>query len=281
MLRIALPNKGTLSESAATIFREAGYRQRQDPKELAVLDPANDVEFFYLRPRDIALYVGEGTLDLGITGKDLLLDSQTTAREVLPLGFGVSSFRLAALPDTISSLTDLSGKRVATAYPRVMKTLLGQAKVEATVIRLDGAVETAIRLGVADAVADVVETGTTMRAAGLQIIGEPLMDSEALLIGRADAEPNRQVEQLVRRIENVLVARRYVLLDYDVSKDSLDAACALTPGLQSPTVSPLRSGDWFAVRSMVLRTQTNAIMDRLWDLGARAILVTEIVACRL
>lgn len=281
MLRIALPNKGALSESAATIFREAGYRQRQDSKELAILDPENDVEFFYLRPRDIALYVGEGTLDLGITGKDLLLDSRTEAREVLALGFGASAFRLAAMPGTVGSLTDLDGRRIATAYPHVMRSLLSEAGVSATVIRLDGAVETAIRLGVADAVADVVETGTTLRTAGLEMVGEALMHSEALLIGRVDAQPNRQTEQLVRRIENVLVARRYVLLDYDVSKASLDAACALTPGLESPTVSPLRNGDWFAVRSMVLRTQTNAIMDQLWDLGARAILVTEIVACRL
>jgi len=281
MLRIAVPNKGSLAESAATIFREAGYRQRTHAKELAILDPDNEVEFFYLRPRDIAVYVGEGTLDLGVTGRDLLIDSGTEATTVLPLGFAASTFRLAAMPGTIGALHDLRGKRVATAYPGVMTGILQRAGIDATVVRLDGAVETAIRLGVADAVADVVETGTTLRTAGLEIVGEPLLESEALLIGHAEKPEKPQVVQLVRRLQNVLVARRYVMFDYDVRADALEAACALTPGLQSPTVSPLHNDEWYAVRSMVLSVETNAVMDKLWDLGARAILVTDIVACRL
>lgn len=282
MLRIAVPNKGSLAEAASTMLKEAGYRQRSDSKELAILDPENDVEFFYLRPRDIAVYVGEGTLDLGITGRDLLIDSATSAVEVLPLGFGGSTFRLAAQPGTISSLEDLSGKRIATAYAGVMAGILERKQIDAKIVRLDGAVETAIRLGVADAVADVVETGTTLRTAGLQIVGdEPLLRSEALLIGRADVQDSPAVAQLVRRLQGVLVARRYVMLDYDVREENLDAAAAVTPGLQSPTVSPLHDEGWFAVRAMVPSNETNAIMDELWSLGARAILVTDIVACRL
>ena len=282
MLRIAVPNKGSLAESASTMLKEAGYRQRSDSKELAILDPENDVEFFYLRPRDIAVYVGEGTLDLGITGKDLLIDSGTDATEVLPLGFGGSTFRLAAVPGTIASMADLEGKRVATAYPGVMAGILAKAGVDAKIVRLDGAVETAIRLGVADAVADVVSTGTTLRTAGLQIVGdEPLLVSEAMLIGRADVQATKAVEQLVRRLQGVLVARRYVMLDYDVRGENLDAAAAVTPGLQSPTVSPLHDEGWFAVRAMVPSGETNTIMDELWTLGARAILVTDIVACRI
>ena len=282
MLRIAVPNKGSLAEAASTMLREAGYRQRTDSKELAILDPDNDVEFFYLRPRDIAVYVGEGTLDLGITGQDLLVDSGTKASEVLPLGFGRSTFRLAAFPGAITDLHDLQGKRVATAYPGVMRGILDREGIDAKIVRLDGAVETAIRLGVADAVADVVSTGTTLRTAGLQIVGdEPLMTSEALLIGRPEVHDQPAVAQLVRRLENVLVARRYVMLDYDVREDNLEAAAAVTPGLQSPTVSPLHREGWFAVRAMVPRGETNAIMDQLWTLGARAILVTDIVACRI
>lgn len=282
MLRIAVPNKGSLAESAATMLKEAGYRQRSNSKELAILDPDNEVEFFYLRPRDIAVYVGEGTLDLGITGKDLLIDSGTKAREVLPLGFGTSTFRLAAQPGTVTSLEDLQGKRIATAYAGVMAGILEEKGVDAKIVRLDGAVETAIRLGVADAVADVVETGTTLRTAGLEIVGdEPLLRSEALLIGHADTKDTVAVEQLVRRLRGVLVARRYVMLDYDIRQESLDAAAAITPGLQSPTVSPLHDEGWFAVRSMVPSGETNAIMDQLWALGARAILVTDIVACRI
>lgn len=282
MLRIAVPNKGSLAESAATMLKEAGYRQRTSSKELVVLDPNNDVEFFYLRPRDIAVYVGEGTLDLGITGKDLLIDSGTDAVEVLPLGFGGSTFRLAAMPGTITSLADLQGKRIATAYAGVMDGILKSAGVQAKIVRLDGAVESAIRLGVADAVADVVETGTTLRTAGLEIVGDqPLLVSEALLIGRAEVQGTPAVEQLIRRLQGVLVARRYVMLDYDIREENLDAAAAVTPGLQSPTVSPLHDEGWFAVRAMVPSGETNTIMDQLWALGARAILVTDIVACRI
>ncbi|MFV0534078.1 MAG: ATP phosphoribosyltransferase [Cumulibacter sp.] len=282
MLRIAVPNKGSLADAAATMLKEAGYRQRSTSKELAILDPQNDVEFFYLRPRDIAVYVGEGTLDLGITGRDLLIDSGTDATEVLPLGFGASTFRLAAEPNTINSLADLAGKRIATAYAGVMADILKQRGIDAKIVRLDGAVETAIRLGVADAVADVVETGTTLRTAGLKIVGdEPLLVSEATLIGREGVAEEPAVQQLLRRLQGVLVARRYVMLDYDIRGESLDAAAAVTPGLQSPTVSPLHDEGWFAVRAMVPSEQTNSIMDELWSLGARAILVTDIVACRI
>lgn len=282
MLRIAVPNKGSLAESAATMLKEAGYRQRSHSKELVILDPQNEVEFFYLRPRDIAVYVGEGTLDLGITGRDLLIDSATTAQEVLALGFGSSTFRLAAQPGTITSLADLQGKRIATAYAGVMAEILAEKGIDAKIVRLDGAVESAVRLGVADAVADVVETGTTLRAAGLEIVGdEPLLRSEATLIGRSDVQGDPAVAQLIRRLQGVLVARRYVMLDYDVREENLDAAAAVTPGLQSPTVSPLHDEGWFAVRAMVPSGETNAIMDQLWTLGARAILVTDIVACRI
>lgn len=282
MLRIAVPNKGSLAEAASTMLREAGYRQRSESKELAILDPQNEVEFFYLRPRDIAVYVGEGTLDLGITGKDLLIDSGTQAAEVLPLGFGASSFRLAALPGTIGSLRDLEGKRVATAYAGVMEGILRREGIDAKIVRLDGAVETAIRLGVADAVADVVQTGTTLRTAGLQIVGdEPLMTSQAVLIGRDGVQDQPAVAQLIRRLQNVLVARRYVMIDYDVRSENLETAVTVTPGLESPTVSPLHNEGWHAVRAMVPRGETNRIMDELWSLGARAILVTDIVACRI
>lgn len=281
MLRIAVPNKGALADASAVMLREAGYRQRTDSKELAILDPDNDVEFFYLRPRDIAVYVGEGTLDLGITGRDLLLDSGTAASEVVELGFGRSTFRLATVPGTAHKLGDLAGRRIATAYPGVLEQCLRDVGIEATVVRLDGAVETAVRLGVADAVADVVETGTTLRTAGLEIIDEPLMHSEAVLIARTDAQDTPRVTQLVRRLHNVLVARRYVMLDYDVSAEVLESACAVTPGLESPTIAPLHTQGWFAVRAMVLRSDTNQVMDELWELGARAILVTDILACRL
>jgi ATP phosphoribosyltransferase len=281
MLRVAVPNKGTLSQEAADMLKEAGYRQRRDPRELALTDHENDVEFFFLRPRDIALYVGGGTLDVGITGRDLLLDSGSPAEEVVSLGFGRSTFRFAARTGTASGLSALEGSRVATSYAGLVQAYLTDRGVTASVVRLDGAVETAVRLGVADVIADVVETGTTLRNAGLEVFGEPILQSEAVLVRRAGAPADPAVDVLVRRLNGVLVARQYVLMDYDVPKDLVDKACAITPGLESPTVSPLHDEHWVAVRAMVRRDQTNQVMDDLYSLGARAILVTSIHACRL
>jgi ATP phosphoribosyltransferase len=281
MLRIAVPNKGSLSEPASQMLTEAGYRQRSDHRELVLVDTDNNTEFFFLRPRDIAIYVGSGRLDVGITGADLLLDSAAPARPILELGFGSSTFRFAGLPGSARQVGDLAGKRIATAYPGVVLSYLGNQGVAADVIRLDGAVETAVRLGVADAIADVVSTGTTLRNAGLEIFGEPLLTSQAVLIRHRDAPESAIVEQLVRRLQGVIIARQYVLMDYDIADELVEQAVAITPGIESPTVSPLHHKGWSAVRSMVKRKDTNMIMDELWELGARGILVTDIHACRL
>ena len=277
MLRIALPNKGTLARPATEMLLEAGYRQRTDERDLTCLDGANDVEFFYLRPRDIATYVGSGDLDLGVTGQDLLLDSASPVSELLALGFGQATFRFAA-PDAGGGL---DGKRIATAYPQLVERYLDKHHIAAEVVRLDGAVENAVRLGVADVIADVVATGATLRQAGLTPIGEPILESEAVLVGRVEAGLSTQANQLVRRLQGVLVARRYVMLVYDVRADQLDQASALTPGIEGPTISPLHREGWVAVQAMVRRTDVHKIMDSLYEVGARAILVTDIHACRL
>ena len=281
MLRIAVPNKGSLAEPASEMLREAGYRQRADIRELLLHDPDNDTEFFFLRPRDIATYVGSGQLDVGITGRDLLLDSGAPADEILPLGFGASTFRFAARPGTASRIEDLPGLRVASAYPGLVAKHLAELGVDAQVTRLDGAVETAVRLGVADVIADVVSTGTTLRQAGLEVFGEPILHSEAVLVRRAGAPLTPAIEQLLRRLQGVIVARTYVMMDYDVRVELVEQAITLTPGIESPTVSPLHREGWVAVRAMVPRRDTNRVMDDLWDVGARGILVTDIHACRL
>ncbi len=281
MLRVAVPNKGALSEAASAMLAEAGYRQRRDSRELVMVDPENNVEFFFLRPRDIAVYVGAGTLDVGITGRDLLLDAKVDAEELLPLGFAISTFRCAGPVGHFSSAAELEGKRLATSYDVLLREYLAELGINAEVVRLDGAVESSVRLGVADAIADVVETGSTLKAAGMEIFGEPILKSEALLIGRRGVTRPAGLDVLIRRLHSVLVARQYVLLDYDVPKTLLDQATALTPGLESPTVSPLRDSDWVAVRSMVSAKDTNRIMDELYELGARAILVSSIHACRI
>jgi len=284
MLRIAVPNKGSLSEPAVEMLREAGYRQRRDSRELVLADPDNDVEFFFLRPRDIAVYVGSGTVDVGITGRDLLLDSGADAVEHMQLGFGGSTFRYAAPAGAVTSLEQVQGLRVATSYEVLVEAHLRSHGVDATVVHLDGAVESAVQLGVADVVADVVSTGTTLRGAGLAVFGEPILVSEAVLIrprAVAEADVPAGVEVLSRRLQGVLTARQYVLVDYDVPVALVDKAVAITPGLESPTVSPLHDRDWAAVRAMVRRDQTNQVMDALYEAGARAILVTSIHATRL
>ncbi|MGH8969986.1 MAG: ATP phosphoribosyltransferase [Actinomycetes bacterium] len=281
MLRVAVPHKGSLAEAAVAMLRESGYRQRHDPRELVLHDPDNDAEFFYLRPRDIAVYVGTGELDVGITGRDLLLDSGAAAEEVLSLGFGESTFRFAARPGSAAAVADFAGKRVATSYGGLVSKYFADRGVDAEVIRLDGAVETAVRLGVADVIADVVSTGTTLRQAGLEVVGEPILESEAVLVRRAGADSSPAVEQLARRMQGVIIARRYVLMDYDIRAELVEQAVRLTPGIESPTVSPLHDRGWVAVRAMVPRTETNQVMDELWEVGARGILVTDIHACRL
>jgi ATP phosphoribosyltransferase len=284
VLRIAVPNKGSLSEPAVDMLREAGYRQRRDTRELVLADPDNDVEFFFLRPRDIAVYVGSGTVDGGITGRDLLLDSGAHAVEHMQLGFAGSTFRYAAPVGTITSLDQVAGLRVATSYEVLVESHLRSHGVEATVVHLDGAVESSVQLGVADVVADVVSTGTTLRGAGLAVFGDPILTSEAVLIRPAtvaESEVSNGLATLTRRLQGVMTARKYVLMDYDVPVSLVDKAVAVTPGLESPTVSPLHDRDWAAVRVMVRRDQTNQVMDALYEVGARAILVTTIHASRL
>ncbi|MFF0743817.1 ATP phosphoribosyltransferase [Streptomyces sp. NPDC004111] len=282
MLRIAIPNKGSLSGPASAMLHEAGYQQRKESKELVLVDPQNEVEFFYLRPKDIAIYVSAGRLDIGITGEDLLIDSGAGAEPILPLGFARSTFRFAAKPGTATSVEDLAGKTIATSYEGIVAKFLAERGIDASVVHLDGAVETAIELGVAQVIADVVETGTSLRNAGLEVFGEPIMTSEAVVIRRTGAEAeDPKVQQFLRRLQGVLVARSYVMMDYDCRVEHLEQAVALTPGLESPTVSPLHHEGWVAVRSMVAAKEAQRIMDDLYALGARAILTTAIHACRL
>lgn len=281
MLKVALPNKGQLGEPAKQMLVEAGYRRSRNPRDLIVQDSDNDVEFFMLRPKDIATYVGSGTLDVGITGRDMLADSGVEAQELLALGFAPSRFYLAAPVGRFQGAEDFANARIATSYPELLRSFLGRKSIPADVIRLDGAVENAVALGVADAIADVVDTGTTLRLAGLETVGDPIMNSEALLIRRHEAPQDKAVDRFVRRLQGVLTARTYVLIDYDIPSDLVEAACALTPGIESPTVSPLHEQGWTAVRVVVPKSDVHKVMDRLADMGGRGILVTAISACRL
>ncbi|GAA1473858.1 ATP phosphoribosyltransferase [Corynebacterium felinum] len=281
MLKVAVPNKGSLSDTAVEILREAGYTNRGDSKALTLLDKANNVEFFFLRPKDIAIYVANGHLDLGITGRDLAADSQANVTDVLSLGFGSSTFRYAAPKNELWTIDKLAGKRIATSYPNLVRNDLRARGIEAEVLRLDGAVEISIKLGVADAIADVVSTGRTLRQQGLEPFGEPLVNSEAIVVARSGVELTPEMQVLLRRIEGIVHARNFLMLDYNVERRLLDDATAITPGISGPTVSPLANDQWVAVRAMVPRKEANTVMDELAALGAQAILATEIRIARI
>jgi ATP phosphoribosyltransferase len=280
-LRVAVPNKGALSETAVEILSEAGYRRRTDPKDLTVIDPHNHVEFFFLRPKDIAIYVGSGELDFGITGRDLARESRASVHERLALGFGSSTFRYAAPAGRNWSVDDLAGKRIATAYPNIVREDLKARGIDATVIRLDGAVEISIQLGVADAIADVVGSGRTLNLHNLVAFGDTLCDSEAVLIEQIDPHAAERPDvaardQLVARVQGVVFGQQYLMLDYDCPRAVLDKATAITPGLESPTISPLADPDWVAIRALVPRRGVNALMDDLAAIGAKAILASSV-----
>ncbi len=283
MLRIAVPNKGSLSDAARETLSEAGYRQRRDSKELVLVDPENKVEFFYLRPRDIAIYVAKGSLDAGLTGRDLFLDAQVgeAAEELMRLGFARSTFRFAAPEGAFATVKELAGKRIATSYDGLLSDYLKSSEIQPErIVHLDGAVESSVSLGVADAIADVVETGSTLKSAGMEILGEPILDSEAILIGQRGKHP-AGLDKLIQRLRGVLVAREYVMVDYDVPKEHMDDALKVTPGLESPTIASLADDKWVAVRSMAKKKDMNRIMDELYEMGAKAILASAIHAIRL
>ena len=282
MLQMAIPNKGALSEDAVRLLQEAGYRCSRSGRELIVRDQANEIDFVFLRPRDIALYVGNGVLDLGITGRDLEMDSGAAVTEVMPLEFGRSRFCFAVPKDSGLTVEKLDGLRIATSYPELLRQNLEKFGLKCPIVKLDGAVEISIRLGVADAIADVVESGATLKEAGLSVIGEPMLHSEAVLVSRsAELADRPEVHKLVARIKGILVARTYAMIEYDIPRASVEAACRITPGIEAPTVSPLSNPDWVAVKAMVLCKQCNGIMDELYEIGARGIIVTDIRSCRL
>ncbi len=282
MLQIAIPNKGALSEKAVALLEEAGYKCSRSSRELIVRDEENNIDFIFLRPRDIAVYVGKGILDTGITGRDLAIDSKAEVTEILALNFGNSAFRYAAPEDSGLEPDKFDGLRIATSYPEIVRLDLEKRGVSAEIVRLDGAVEISIRLGVADLIADVVESGRTLREAGLKLVGESLMRSEAILIARNDEiAKTPEVSRLLGRLRGILVARRYAMVEYDIPLDKRDEACRLTPGIESPTISPLSNPGWVAVKAMIKHKESNYIMDELHKIGARGIIVTDLRSCRL
>ncbi|MCC6958615.1 MAG: ATP phosphoribosyltransferase [Dehalococcoidia bacterium] len=280
MIKVAVPNKGALFEPTLEMLNSCGYRVAKVGSALSSIDPENGIEFYFLRPGDIPLYVANGMLDCGITGKDFVAEKGVTHARLLDLNYGYSKLR-AAVPheSAVTDLATLAGLRIATSLPGIVRAYFAPRDVE--VVELEGAVEIAVQLGIAEAVVDVVDTGSTLKQAGLRVVGEPLFASNAALFAQAGREASPQVTVLKNRLEGRIVAVDYMMVEYDCPGVILQRACEITPGLESPTITQLQREGWYAVKAMVKRREAQRIMDELSALGCRGILLTSIESARI
>ncbi|MCC7364995.1 MAG: ATP phosphoribosyltransferase [Dehalococcoidia bacterium] len=280
MIKVALPNKGVLFEPTLDLLSSCGYRAARVGGALSVFDHENDVEFYFLRPGDIPLYVSNGILDAGITGKDFVAEKGQDPSLLLDLNYGHSRLCAAVPVDSkVTTLDDVASLRIATSLPTIVRGYF-QGR-EMALVELEGAVEISVQLGIAEAVIDVVDTGRTLTEAGLRVIGEPLFRSNAALYANRGHEESAQVLTMRTRMEGKLVAQEYRMVEYDVPAATLATACAITPGIESPTVSPLRTEGWYSVKAMVRKREAHRIMDELSRIGCKGILLTSIESARI
>jgi ATP phosphoribosyltransferase len=280
MIKVALPNKGQLFEPAMDLLKSCGYKVSKNNRALTTLDNDNNIEFYFLRPGDIPMYVGKGILDLGITGLDFNAEKNSPAVKIIDLHFGASRL-CAAVPNEspYHNHDDLKNLRIATSFPLITQNFYQGQNI--TTVELEGAVEISVQLGVADVITDVVETGTTLKQAGLRIIGEPLFYSNAALFAHPERAQLPEVIVMRNRIQGKLVAHAYMMIEYDAPAAVLEAACNLTPGIESPTVSNLRDENWFAVKAMIPKKEANQKMDALSELGCKGIILSSIESARI
>ncbi len=280
-LRIGIPSKGRLSELATGLLNQAGLHFRKQERTLFALVKQLPIDIIFLRTDDIPTLCAEGAIDLGITGSDLVEESQQRVDLRMPLGVGRCKLSLC-VPDTstIQDCRELDGKRVATSFPALTRSFLAQHKANPRLVELSGSVEIMISLGVADAVVDLVETGSTLAANRLRVLTD-IGQYETVLVQNPNCRNQEMADRIVRRLEGVVIARDYSLLEYNVPREKLAEAEAITPGFNSPTVNALEDPEWCAVRVMVPRKEVIPAMEKLEQIGASAILETEIGNCRL
>jgi ATP phosphoribosyltransferase len=279
MIKVALPNKGQLFDRTMEILGACGYRVNKALRSLSTMDEENDVEFFFLRPGDIPVYIANGLLDAGITGQDFVAERGLTPTCLFPLNYGHSKL-CAAVPAHTNwdTLDAIQGKRIATSFPNLTaRTFPDRSKL----VELEGAVEISVRLGIADAVVDLVETGSTLKQAGLKIVGAPLFESRAALFAHPGSEEQPELVTMRNRLEGKVLAQEYMMVEYDCPAAILDAACAITPGIESPTIMALAKPGWSSVKSMVKRRESQKIMDKLAALGCRGILLSTLESVRI
>ena len=280
MIKMAVPNKGQLFEPTMQLLNACGYKVKKSWKTLSCIDTENNIEFFFLRPGDIPMYVGQGIIDIGITGLDFNEEKGALAKPVLDLNYGNSRLCAAVPKDSsYTTLEDIKDLRIATSFTGIVSRYFKSNDLK--LIELEGAVEISVNLGIADAVVDIVETGSTLKAAGLRIIGEELYTSQAAIVAHPDKVDIAEINTLKKRIEGHLVAQQHLMVEYDAPKTILDDACALTPGIESPTISTLKDPEWFAVKAMIKKSEAARIMDGLSALGCKGIVTAAIQSARI
>lgn len=280
MIKVALPNKGVLFAPTLDLLQSCGYRLGPAGGGLSSFDSENDVEFYFLRPGDIPLYVSNGILDAGITGKDFVAEKALNPALLLDLNYGHSRLCAAVpLASPIEVLEDLAAVPIATSFPCITRSRFPRRELQ--LVELEGAVEISVRLGIAQAVVDVVDTGKTLDEAGLRVVGEPLFRSNAALFAHPGREQLDQVTTMRARIEGKLVALEYMMVEYDCPGMLLAQACSITPGIESPTITPLQNEGWYSVKAMIRKRQAHGIMDELSKLGCKGILLTGIESARI
>lgn len=280
-LRIGIPSKGRLSEIAGDLLQQSGLSFRRQNRGLFAKVSGLPIDLIFLRTDDIPTLCAEGAIDMGITGSDLVDESAAEIETRMKLGVG--RCRLAfCIPDDspITSAAELDGKRVATSFPHVTSRYLAQRGANAHLVALTGSVEVMIQLGVADAIVDLVETGSTLAANRLRIL-EEIGSYETVLIQNGGCRDREMADRVVRRLEGVVIARDYSLMEYNVPRAKLAEAEKITPGFNSPTVNMLEDDNWCSVSVMVRRRDVIAVMEKLEALGASAIFEMQIANCRL
>ena len=280
-LRLGIPSKGRLSERAIELLSQAGLSFRRQNRSLFARVKELPVDITFLRTDDIPVLCAEGAIDMGITGSDLIAESGAEVETRLELGVGRCRLAICVPDDSqVESPSELDGLRIATSFPNATNAYLKQHNANVHLVELSGSVEIMIALGVADAVVDLVETGSTLAANRLRVL-DNVGHYETLLIQGAGCREPELADRVVRRLEGVVIARSYSLLEYNVPKAKLAEAEQITPGFNSPTVSHLEDDDWCSVKVMVKSGDVIASMEKLEAIGASAILETPISNCRL
>ncbi|HEY5475928.1 MAG TPA: ATP phosphoribosyltransferase [Tepidiformaceae bacterium] len=280
MIKVALPNKGVLFEPTIELLASCGYKVSKTGSSLSSFDPENGVEFYFLRPGDIPLYLSNGILDVGITGKDFVAEKGLALSLLLDLNYGGSRLCAAVPEDSpVKTLDEVASLRIATSLPTIVRRYFAGREVD--IVELEGAVEISVRLGIAQAVIDVVDTGGTLKQAGLRVVGGPLFVSNAALFAHPGREQQDEVQILKSRVEGKLVAYEYMMVEYDVPGTILAEASGITPGIESPTIAPLQAEGWYSVKAMIRKREANKIMDELSRIGCKGILLTRIESARI